>query len=299
MRVRILGTAAGGGAPQWNCACNPCARLRGLGPSAWRTQDSIAVTDGHSGWFLINASPDLRTQILRTDELAPGPAPRQTPIRGVLLTDAELDHTMGLVALREATALDVYATAPVLDALDTGFPLRRLLQPYEGAWTWTATATGTPLRLGSHLSVTTIALGTKRPRYAAAPPDDAPWVVGYRVEDLRTGGALVYAPCLAAWTRALDDACVGADYLIVDGTFYYDDEMTRATGRGASALGMGHMPIAGPGGSLEHAREHGGMRVLYTHLNNTNPLVCAASPEHAVIEATGAAVASERMILTC
>src|SRR5260370_15263572 len=121
MRVRLLGTAAGGGLPQWNCACAMCARSRrdGIG----RTQDCLAVTGARRRWYLVNASPDVRAQILGAPELAPGPGLRETPVSGVLLTDGELDHTIGLLMLREGSRLDVYGPGPVLDALRDSFPV--------------------------------------------------------------------------------------------------------------------------------------------------------------------------------
>jgi pyrroloquinoline quinone biosynthesis protein B len=291
IRIRILGTAAGGGLPQWNCACPECGRARDAGSPTWRTQDSLAIGDA-GGWYLLNASPDIRTQILGAPELIPGPARRQSPVRGVLLTDAELDHTLGLVALREGTALEIYGTAPVLDALDTGFPVRRLLEPYAGP-TWRTVAPGEPIRLGDGLAVTAVPLGAKRPRYAAHLPTGTDWVIGYRIEDPRTGGALLYAPCLAQWSDALDAACEGAQCVILDGTFYRDDEMALATGGGATARAMGHLPISGPGGSLERLRPHSGARRLYTHLNNTNPVADPGSPEHSELVRAGVEVAMD------
>jgi pyrroloquinoline quinone biosynthesis protein B len=295
IRIRILGTAAGGGLPQWNCACAECARARDGGSSAWRTQDGLAVGDA-GGWYLFNASPDIRTQILGTPELTPGPGRRQSPVRGILLTDAELDHTLGLVALREGTSLEIHGTAPVLDALDTGFPVRRLLEPYAGP-SWRTVVPGQALRLGDGLAVTAVPLGAKRPRYAAHLPARADWVIGYRIEDRRTGGVLLYAPCLAQWSDALETACEGAQCVILDGTFYRDDEMALATGGGPTARAMGHLPIHGPGGSLERLRRHSGARRLYTHLNNTNPVADPGSPERSELDRTGVEVATDGQLL--
>jgi pyrroloquinoline quinone biosynthesis protein B len=293
--VRVLGTAAGGGLPQWNCACAECALARGPDGPAWRSQDGLAVEDGRGGWFLLNASPDIRAQILATPELAPGPGRRESPVRGVLLTDAELDHTLGLVALREGAALDIHATAPVLGALETGFPVKRVLAPYSGP-RWHAVAADGVVQLGGTLTVTAVPLGAKRPRYAADLPERPDWVVGYRIED-RRGSTLVYAPCVARWTDALEEACDGADCLILDGTFYTDDEMTAATGGGGSALSMGHLPIAGSGGSLERLRGHPHARRLYTHLNNTNPISDPGSAARAAVEAAGVGAAADGMLL--
>lgn len=295
IRIRILGTAAGGGLPQWNCACAECGRARAAGPATWRTQEGLAVGDA-GGWYLLNASPDIRTQILSAPELTPGPGRRQSPLRGVLLTDAELDHTLGLVALREGTALEIYATTPVLDALETGFPVRRLLEPYAGPG-WHTVVPGETIRLGDGLAVTAIPLGPKRPRYAAHLPAGADWVVGYRIEDQRSGRVLLYAPCLAQWSDAVEAACESAQCVILDGTFYRDDEMALAAGGGATARAMGHLPISGPGGSLERLRRHSGARRLYTHLNNTNGAANPGSAERSALNLAGVEVAMDGQVL--
>jgi pyrroloquinoline quinone biosynthesis protein B len=259
VRVRVLGTAAGGGWPQWNCACAQCttARERGLG----RTQDCVAVSGDGRSWYLLNASPDLRAQLLAAPELAPGPGRRDTPLRGVLLSTAELDHTLGLLMLREAVSLAVYATAPVTSALST---VRAMLAAYTSP-DWYTVHCGVPVELAGGLTATAMPVGAKHPRYATPVPADD-WVVAYRIRDRRTGGVLVYAPCLPALPDPLATAIADADLALVDGTFLTDDEMVRATGHGASATAMGHLPI-------ERTRPLLPAAALYTHLNNTNPLV--------------------------
>jgi pyrroloquinoline quinone biosynthesis protein B len=257
MKVRVLGTAAGGGWPQWNCACAQCgsARERGLG----RTQDCVAVSGDGRAWYLLNASPDLRAQLLAAPELAPGPGLRETPLRGVLLTTAELDHALGLLTLREAVSLAVYATAPVTAALS---PVRAMLEAYT-TLDWHVLESGRPVDLEGGLIASAVPLGAKRPRYAQPVPADD-WVVAYRILDARTGGVLVYAPCLPEVTTLPD-----ADLTLVDGTFLTEDEMARETGRDVTATAMGHVPI-------ERTRPLLPGTALYTHLNNTNPLVHSA-----------------------
>lgn len=252
MKARVLGTAAGGGSPQWNCACEQCSRARERGAS--RTQDCLAVSGDGISWYLMNASPDLRQQLLAAQELAPGPGLRETPLRGVLLTDAELDHVLGLFTLREAASLDVYATATVLDALDSALPLRAIVDPYGQGWRWQEIKPGHPFALEGGLSATAFALGDKRPRYASG-CEGAEWVVGYRLEDL------VYAPCFGQWQPALGEALSGAKVALIDGTFRTAAEMPSV---------KGHLSIAD---SLPHLGRHPGVRFLYTHLNNTNPVL--------------------------
>lgn len=293
MKALVLGTAAGGGLPQWNCACAQCARARRDG--AHRTQDCLAVSANGERWYLVNASPDIRAQLLAAPRLAPGPGRRETPIAGVLFTDAELDHTIGLLALREDTRLDIYATDPVLRALDGAFPVRRVLDPY-GAKTWHTVTAGAAVALDGDLRVTAVPLGAKRPRYTerdrpGARPD---WVVAYRFEDGATGGCLVYAPCVADWAEPLDGALAGARCALLDGTFFHDDEMTRATGSGRTATAMGHLPI---GETLPRLAGRPGLRVLYTHLNNTNPVLDPGSAERAAVTAAGAEIPADGQLI--
>lgn len=285
MRVRLLGTAAGGGVPQWNCACTACRRARKAGTV--RTQDCVAVTGDGRTWYLLNASPDLRAQLVAAPELAPGPGPRQTPVRGVLLCTAELDHTLGLLALREAERITVYGTAAVLGALSGPFPVRDILAAYTSL-TWTPIAAGEPITLPGGLTATAVTVGAKRPRYVAT-PSAGDWVVAWRIADPRTGGVLVYAPCLPALAGPFRTAVAGARVVVVDGTFLYDDEMARATGGGRTATAMGHLPVSASLRDLATA----GARVLYTHLNNTNPLCAPDAPERDTLAAYGAEVAED------
>ncbi|KUL29670.1 pyrroloquinoline quinone biosynthesis protein PqqB [Actinoplanes awajinensis] len=262
MRVRVLGSAAGGGAPQWNCACPVCRDARRDGRD--RTQDTVAVTGDGTAWYLLNAGPDIRTQVLRTPELAPGPGLRETPVRGVLLTTAELDHTLGLLSLREAVRISVYATATVTHALSTAFPLRPMLGAYTDL-DWQDLTAG--LVLDGGLLVHRLTVGTKRPRYAGDTPGED-WVSALRLTDTRSGSSFVYATCLPAWTPAFGTFVTGADEVLLDGTFTTDDELTRTTGRPGSAQAMGHLPMAA---SHPMTTGYPGTRFRYGHLNNTNP----------------------------
>jgi pyrroloquinoline quinone biosynthesis protein B len=290
-----------------------CARSRQHGTG--RTQDCLAVTGDGRRWHLINASPDIRAQILATPELAAGPGWRETPVSGVLFTDGELDHTIGLLMLREGSPLDVYGPGPVLDILRDSFPLRLILDRY-GSLTWHTIRPGTTVALDGQLSARAIPLGVKRPRYAGpavpdpspenAPPTqpafpaaggpetENPWAVAYRFEDRLTGGSLVYAPCVGAWTRPLDTALAAANCVILDGTFFHDDEMLRTTGQDRPARTMGHLPIAD---SYQRLRAYPATRKLYTHLNNTNPAQAEDSLERATLEAAGIGVAYDGLTL--
>ncbi|MFE0511265.1 pyrroloquinoline quinone biosynthesis protein PqqB [Streptomyces sp. NPDC058964] len=274
VRVVLLGTAAGGGFPQWNCACALCAGARdGKVPS--RTQECLALTGNGRDWWLLNASPDIRTQLNATPALWPGPGPRDTPLRGVLLTDAEADHVCGLTVLRGAAGLKVYAAPPVRAVLA---PVRGALDRYA-PWEWEDSLADGGFVLAGGLVVTAHPVGTKIPKYVPLPegkPDDR-WVTAYRVEDLATGGVLVYAPCVAGWSAVLDELCASADCVLFDGTFFTADEMGSAVRPAAGQEALGHLPVAGPGGSLAALARYPGRRRIYTRLNNTNPLLDPAS----------------------
>lgn len=285
VRVVLLGTAAGGGFPQWNCACALCAAARdGKLPS--RTQECVAVTGNARDWWLLNASPDIRTQLTATAALWPGPGPRDMPVRGVLLTDAEPDHVAGLTVLRGATGLKVYAPSPVLAALT---PARAVLDRYA-PWEWADSLAEGGFVLAGGLVVTAHPVGAKPPQYLPPRPPDDRWVTAYRIEDLATGGALVYAPCVEAWTDTFDDLLTTADCAVLDGTFFTADEMgppVRA-GKGVGRpMPTAHLPVSGPGGSLGRLAGHPGVRRIYTHLNNTNPLLDAGSAARGQVNGAG------------
>ncbi|GAA3432161.1 pyrroloquinoline quinone biosynthesis protein PqqB [Kutzneria kofuensis] len=294
MKVVVLGTAAGGGFPQWNCACSLCAKARnGSLPS--RAQDCVAVSGNGSDWWLLNASPDIRVQVVGCAALTPGPGRRDTPVRGVLLTSAELDHCLGVFSLREGGGQHLYAPANALAALRSHLGLRDVLDLYAG-WSWSEAVPEKSFALAGGLIATPHAVGTKRPKYAPELP--GPWVVAYRVHDPSTGGTLLYAPCLASWSAGFEALLDGVDCLLLDGTFSAPDEMGVSTGHSKGQSSMGHVPVFGGGGSLAQLRRFPVMRRIYTHLNNTNPLLDPASPESAEITAAGIEVVPDGTVIT-
>lgn len=284
MFVRILGSAAGGGYPQWNCACPNCRRLRAGDPRVRRrTNDSLAISADGRSWMLINASPDISAQIESFAALHPGPGIRSTPIRGILLTDAELDHTLGLLHLRQGAEMDVYATRPVLNALSGPFPVRHLLEPFaKFHWREAAVSESFPL-FGEKLWITPLRLGGKPPRYLFDSarledrPGDQPWVVGYRLWDAQTGGVTVYAPGVESWSEELEKHLQQADCVLLDGTFWQSDELQVLSAAGLAAADMGHVPLTGPGGSLSRIARLTASRKVLIHLNNTNPILVGDS----------------------
>jgi pyrroloquinoline quinone biosynthesis protein B len=215
----------------------------------------------------------------------------------VILTDAELDHTLGIARLREAESLEVLATAPVRQVLLDRLRLGDVLTPYT-AMTWRELPLygAEPLSAESTLRVSAIPVSGKRPRYAADAPDDDSWVIALRLYDPATGTSAVYAPALADWPDHLHQTAAEADCVIVDGTFW-DDEEPRRTGISArTATAMGHLPIDGPGGTAELLALLSA-RCFYTHLNNTNPLVDPAATQHKRLARLGIEVASDGMVI--
>lgn len=298
MRMRILGTAAGGGVPQWNCACRGCAAAR-VHPAWRRCHASIAIEAAEGRWFVVNATPDIAEQIESSAELHPGPGSRQTPVAGVILTDAELDHTLGLARLREAASLRIMATGTIRDALARGLRLDRVLGPYAGIlWTELPEDGVGPLDDEGRLELQAIKVSDKRPRYAAdLDMPSGSWVVALRIADRYSGTSLVYAPALADWPPGLDHALTGADCVLVDGTFWDDDEPRRSGFSERTATEMGHLPITGANGTADRLAALPATRRLYTHLNNTNPLVDPDDDGHRVLAARGIEVAPEGLVI--
>jgi pyrroloquinoline quinone biosynthesis protein B len=291
MWVRVLGSAAGGGFPQWNCGCPGCRAVReGSRPCRPRTQSSIAVTADRERWFLFNASPDVRTQIEAFPELHPR-GDRTTPVSAVLLTDAELDHTLGLLLLREGRGVELHATPAVRETLCEGTGVLRTLERYC-AVDWRPVVPCDEVPLGDGLSYRAFDVPTtKRARFGSGPEHGR--VVGYRVTDTRSGRALVYLPGVQQLTDAVRAELDGCACLLVDGTCWQDDELVRLGLAGKTAREMGHVPIDGPDGSLEQLARLRVERTIYIHINNTNPVLLEDSPERRLVEERGMEVAMD------
>ncbi|MFI6535188.1 pyrroloquinoline quinone biosynthesis protein PqqB [Nonomuraea sp. NPDC050547] len=271
MRLQVLGTAAGGGVPQWNCACPGCAGARAH--PAWRRRHASLAVQLPGRAAVVNATPDIAAQI----EDCPWSAPDRDHAPLVVLTDAELDHTLGLLRLREAASLDVAATLPVRRALR---PFEEILRPYA------------PIRWHPMDTIAEpIPVSAKRPRYAAAEETDGAWVSALRFTDGRSN--VVYAPAMGVWTPELDTAFRAADCVIIDGTFWDDEEPRRTGISSRTATGMGHLPIED---TMERLAALPG-RCLYTHLNNTNPLVDPDALHHKVLAELGVEVAADGMVI--
>ncbi|MEO3779879.1 pyrroloquinoline quinone biosynthesis protein PqqB [Micromonospora sp. B11E3] len=291
MWVRVLGSAAGGAFPQWNCNCPACRAVRdGSRPCRPRTQSSVAVSADYRRWFLINASPDLRVQFESFPALHPQDG-RATPLQAVLLTDAELDHTLGLLLLREGRGLELHATAAVREILCSGTALVRTLEAYCPV-TWRQVVPGADVSLGAGLSYRAFDVPTsKRTRFG--PGSGQARVVGYRLTDEHSGRTAVYLPGVQELTSAVRAQLDGCACLLVDGTCWSDDELIRLSLAERSAREMGHLPIDGPDGSLRQLSPLQIERKIYIHINNTNPILLEDSPERRLVEERGMEVAAD------
>ena len=276
MRVRVLGSAAGGGFPQWNCHCGTCEAARDGARARPRTQSSLAIRGAEGPWFLVNASPDARQQL---ETLTPRPVDgvRAPPIAGVLLTDAEIDHTAGLLLLRESTTpVRVFGDAGVERAL--GATVLRMLARFCGV-DWKALEPGRPRGLeDSSLVVESFQAGDDQAN-------------GLVFRDRGGGGIVTYAPGLARLDDGVLTRLAGSDLVLVDGTFWRDDELTRLGVSTRSARQMGHVPLSGPGGTLEALARLGRPRKVLVHINNTNPILLEDSAERKAVIGAGVEVA--------
>jgi pyrroloquinoline quinone biosynthesis protein B len=302
VRVRVLGSAAGGGLPQWNCGCDNCAAARCGDPQVRpRTQESLAVSgDRGDTWFLVNASPEIRAQIESFSGLWPR-ARRHSPIAGLLLTNGDLDHCLGLLSLRESHPLVVYATAAVRDGFTEGNVLYRTMQRFDGQVTWRALPLEEEQPLGdaqSDLLVTAIPLPGKLPLHLEGQRPPSPEDnVGLVIRDGRSGGRLVYCSGVAGRSQVLERAAAGADVLFFDGTFWSSDELVAAGLGTRSAEEMAHWPVGGPHGSLRFLASLGARRRILTHVNNTNPILRDGSDERRALGAIGVEVAEDGLEL--
>lgn len=292
MRVIVLGSAAGGGYPQWNCRCSVCRR--GWEQGHRLTQSSVAVSAAGEDWVLLNCSPDIREQIGRTPALRPRGGVRSSPISAILLTNGDIDHIGGLLTLRERTPLSIYCTAETRESIGRN-PIFSALA--SGIVRWPRFRLETPFKLNG-LAFQAFPVAGKIPLYmegAAAPGERiGEATVGVSVTDAG-GRRLVYVPGCANVDEKLRTRIRGADLLLFDGTVYHDDELIREGVGHKSGRRMGHQPIAGSDGTIEALRPVEAGRRLFVHINNTNPILLRGTPERAAVEAAGWEVAEDGM----
>jgi pyrroloquinoline quinone biosynthesis protein B len=306
MRVKILGSAAGGGFPQWNCACPNCRALRaGTLRGRARTQTQVAIRGDSRSWFLLGASPDLRSQIESAPELHPQSAdqsPRHSPIAGVVLLNADIDHVLGLLLLRELQPLRVHATKSVRRILTKDSSMFAMLQRVPEQVSWIEFLPGaqfsllTPGGEDSGLRCRAIPLGTHFPAYVSSPrrsqlhPQESS--LGLIVES-SSGKRLAFMPAVPEIDKSVLKLLDAVEVILFDGTFWSADELIRLQGSGQSAWDMGHVPVGSPAGSLEKLAHLTRPRRIYVHINNTNPMLNEAGPEHRQVREAGWEIAED------
>lgn len=303
MRLRVLGSAAGGGFPQWNCACVNCEGMRkGQIAARPRTEESIGLSAGNDNWFLINASPDIRAQIESFSALHPQQS-RSSPIHVILLTNGDLDHCLGLLSLRENHRLVLYATDSVRRGFTEGNVMYRTLQRFAEQVTWRTLklnveepvlrADGRP----SGLTVTAVAVPGKLPIHleGLVSSNEPDVNVGLRFRQSTDGGVLAYFPAVGRITSSVLNALEGADCVMFDGTFWSSDELSAPGFLEKSAEDLAHWPVGGTEGSLSTLSKIAARRRVFIHINNTNPMLREDSYERTLVEAAGWEVAWDGM----
>ncbi|PAU66162.1 pyrroloquinoline quinone biosynthesis protein PqqB [Pseudomonas sp. PIC25] len=300
MHIQILGSAAGGGFPQWNCNCRNCRGVRdGSLRAQPRTQSSIALSDNGVDWILCNASPDIRAQIEAFPALQPARKVRDTAIGGIVLLDSQIDHCTGLLTLREGCPHQVWCTEMVHQDLTTGFPLFNMLKHWNGGLVWNPIGLdGEPFVIPAcpDLRITAVPLRSSAPPYSPHRNDPHPGDnIGLFVEDAKTGGKLFYAPGLGQVDEALLELMAKADCLLVDGTLWRDDEMRVCEVGDKLGSEMGHLPQSGPGGMISVLDGLPAPRKILIHVNNTNPILDVDSPERESLAEHGIEVAWDGM----
>ncbi len=300
MFVHVLGAAAGGGFPQWNCNCRMCTGVRTQSIKATpRTQSSIAVSSDRKSWVLFNTSPDILAQLAAFPELQPARALRDTAIRAIIFMDSQIDHTTGLLMLREGCPHQVYCSEMVYEDLTTGFPLFTMLKHWNGG----IDRHGIPLDGSSFtipeiegLEFTAIPVKGKAPPYS--PHRHDPHMgdnIGIKVTDALSGKTLFYSPGLGDLTDQTRELMSDSDCLLVDGTFWQEDEMASVGLGDRKAADMGHLPQSGPGGMMDLLRPMHKPRKILIHINNTNPILDEESAERRTLTNEGIEIAYDGM----
>jgi len=307
MRVKILGSAAGGAFPQWNCACPNCRSLRaGKFKGKARSQTQVAISADNHSWFLLGASPDLRNQIESTPELQPrfevSNGIRQSPIAGAILANADIDHVLGLLLLRELQPLRIHATASIRRILREDNSMFAMLHRIANQASWTDFAPGETFSLrdaedqDSGIKCRALSLGAHFPAYVSTERQQTLAAneasLGF-ILDSPSGKRLAYMPAVPELSDELMRWFEAVDVLLLDGTFWSDDELIRIQGSGQTARQMGHVPVSGPEGTLSRLAQLRRPRKIYLHINNTNPMLSEAGPEYRQVRDAGWEIAED------
>jgi len=300
MHIHLLGTGAGGGFPQWNCNCHNCSRLRkGEIKSSARTQSSITISGNGEDWVLFNASPDIRAQIESFPPLQPVRKVRDTGICSIVLCDAQIDHTTGLIIMREHDKpWDVYCTAAVHEDMTSGYPIFNMLSHFRGV-NWHEIKTDESsftIPKADNLIFTAVPLKSEAPpfsphRHNTVPGDN----VGFKVEDTSTGKYLFYAPGLGEIEEHVLRYMDNADCILIDGTVWTNTEMANEGISDKLASEMGHLDQSSENGIMNTLKPLKKPRKILIHINNTNPILDEDSPERKELEQAGIEVSYDGM----
>jgi pyrroloquinoline quinone biosynthesis protein B len=302
MRLKILGSAAGGGFPQWNCGCVNCRRVRaGSFPGTARTHAQLAFSSIPGEWNLISASPDLLSQIQSTPELWPRNGTRSSPIRNVILTSAEIDQALGLLLLREFHSFRVYATPAVRRILIEDNSMFGVLARFAGQVYWEEILPGRAFSVGG-ARVETLPLQGCFPGFVSGSRgtqlNSSDAVIGILLSPESGGGTAAFLPGVAEISDALRERLDNCDILLFDGTFWSDDEPLGIAGITRTARQIGHVPVSGLGGTLESLAMLRRPRKIFIHINNSNPILDEESREYRMVCDAGWEVAKDGMEFT-
>ncbi|OLQ86317.1 pyrroloquinoline quinone biosynthesis protein PqqB [Vibrio panuliri] len=304
MQILILGSAAGGGFPQWNCHCENCSGLRNQTIRAQaRTQSSIAVSSDGVRWVLVNASPDIRQQINQSPQLWPENQTRGSNLVAAILTDSQVDHTTGLLTLREGLPLDVYCTDVVHEDLTRTFPLFKILQHWHGGLTHHTIGTdhrqGFTIEQARGLTFYPVHLESNAPPYSPYRDDVvAGNNIGLKIVDNNSGKYLFYAPGIVDSSPLVESMLADAECVLIDGTLWLDDEMIKKGFGQKFGSQMGHMPVNGANGSVALLNRFAIKRKILIHINNTNPILNEDSSAHHFVINSGVEIATDGMEIT-
>ncbi|MFP6606354.1 MAG: pyrroloquinoline quinone biosynthesis protein PqqB [Myxococcota bacterium] len=293
MKIHVLGSSAGGGLPQWNCGGEFSMRARRGDPDVpHRSQPSIAVSADGERWSIINASPDIRDQFARFEGVYPREGTRDIPLDTVLVTNADIDHSLGLLVLRESLPHRIVTTEWVRSTILANNAAWRLV---ESAWGAVELDQPFPLDRKGVLEARLFAVPGKVPGYLSGIATNSPEAtVGVRITDTRTGKRLCYAAGIQSYDAGTLAELSAADCRFLDGTFFTAKELLALRPGAADAHAMGHLPVSGPGGSLEIISALEGPSI-YIHINNTNPMVDTGSEASALVRKHGVEIAYDGM----
>ncbi|ENR2984354.1 pyrroloquinoline quinone biosynthesis protein PqqB [Acinetobacter baumannii] len=299
MYIYVLGSAAGGGFPQWNCNCPNCHGVRtGTIQAKARTQSSIAVSENGTDWVLLNASPDIRQQLFEFKAAQPARKLRDTGITNVILMDSQLDHTTGLLTLREGCPMNVWCTAMVHQDLTSGFPVFNMLKHWNGGLQYHEVNPKQAFKIDGFENLEFLPLIIKSAAPPYSPHRNDPHDgdnIALIIKDHKTQKQLFYAPGLGKIDDQIMQIMQSSDCVMIDGTLWTDDEMQQ-TGVGTkTGREMGHLYISGEGGSLSYLNQLSTPKKVLIHINNTNPILNENSSQFAELKANGVEVAYDGM----